>query len=91
MSRISAIAKSLTEAQRDLVLASGPDDITGTEGVGVELHGQQYQTARALQKRRIGHYTHGSSFTDMYWNNNHGLLVRDYLRMHQPKLESPNG
>lgn len=90
MSRISAIAKSLSEAQRELVIASGPDDVTGTEGVGVELHGQQYQAARALKRRGIGQYTHGSTFGDMYWNNNHGLLVRDYLRMHQPKLEAPH-
>jgi Ni/Co efflux regulator RcnB len=82
VSRISAIAKSLSTAQRELVLASDPDDIDGYEGCGVELHGQQYQTARALQKRGIGRYTHGSCYVDMYWNTNHGLLVRDYIRMH---------
>ena len=91
MSRISVIAKSLTQPQRDLVLASAPDDIDGVQGVGCELNGQEYQTARALERRGMGHYTHGSSVVDMYWNNNLGLLVRDYLRMHQPKLESSNG
>jgi hypothetical protein len=79
----------LSPAQRDLVLASEPDDVTGTEGVGVELHGQEYQTAKALQNRGIGHYTHGSVYIDMYWNNNTGLLVRDYIRMHLTPPPSP--
>lgn len=81
-SLIASVAKSLTPAQRAMVVASEPDDINGYEGVGVELHGQAYQTAKALEGRRLGRYTHGSFVMDMYWNTNHGLLVRDYIRTH---------
>ena len=74
------IAKGLTKAQRSLVLASGPDDITGEEGFGVEIRGPQYRAARALEAAGLGSFTHGSPFYDMYWNYPIGLAVRDVIK-----------
>lgn len=73
------IARGLTKAQREVVLASGPDDLTGDEGFGIELTGPMYRTAKSLHKLGIGDYTHGSPFSDMYWNNTLGLAVRAEL------------
>jgi hypothetical protein len=66
----------LSAAQRALVLASGPDDITGKEGHGVEIRGAQYRVARSLEAKGLGSYTHGDPFYDMYWNNAGGLKAR---------------
>lgn len=73
------IAAGLSEAQRKMVLASGPDDITGREGFGVEIRGSDYRVARVLRTLGIGGYTHGSPYFDMYWNNAEGLAVRAIL------------
>lgn len=70
------IARSLTEAQRKLVLASEPDDITGNEGCGVDIRGAQYRVAGSLCDKGLGGYTHGHSIADMYWNYSTGLAVR---------------
>lgn len=69
----------LTNAQRWLILASGPDDISGEEGVGVDLRGSMYRTAKKLHRMGLGDYTHGSPIADMYWNNASGLAVRAIL------------
>lgn len=79
MTDAERIAASLSEAQRRMVLASSPDDITGTEGVGVEIRGAQYNTARHLGSRSLGVFTHGSPFGDLYYNLPLGLAVRAYL------------
>lgn len=73
------IASKLTEAQRRLVLLSGPDDITGRDGLGVEIRSNTYRVARRLDVLGLGSYTHGSPTYDMYWNNSLGLAVRDRL------------
>jgi hypothetical protein len=78
---IAQIARGLTKAQRRLILASerggwGRDD-TAT---GVPLKGPQFQTARSLERLRLGDYSYGSCFEDLYFNNQTGLAVRDYLK-----------
>ena len=74
------IAASLTKAQRALVLASGPDDMTGEDGCGVEIRAAQYRTARSLHAMGLGSYTHGSPLYDMYWNFPLGQQVRDIIK-----------
>lgn len=78
---VAKAALSLSIPQREMIVASGPDDIDGSEGVGVELHGAEYRTAKSLEALGLGRYTHGSFYSDMYWNRPKGLLVRDYLLM----------
>jgi len=73
------IAAGLTPAQRRLVLASDPDDITDLQGCGVDIKGATYRTAAALKKAGLGSFTHGSSLWDMYWNLPLGLAVRKVL------------
>lgn len=73
------IAGKLTPAQQWLVQASGPDDITGKEGLGIDLRGSMYRVAKALHRMGLGDYTHGSPIADMYWNNASGLAVRAIL------------
>lgn len=77
--QIERIAASLTEAQRRLVMASGPDDITGEEGLGVEIKGAEYRVARKLFALGMGNYSHGSPYSDMYYNFPLGLALRSYL------------
>lgn len=79
MTDIAKIAAGLSEAQRRLVLASKPDDITGQEGCGIDISGSRYRTARSLQALGVGNYTHGAPIADMYWNNPFGLAVRAHL------------
>lgn len=79
MTDAAKIARGLTKAQRWLILASGPDDISGKSGVGVDLRGSMYSTAKKLHRMGLGDYTHGSPFSDMYWNNTLGLAVRAEL------------
>lgn len=79
MTDIQAIAEGLSEAQKRLVLASGPDDITGEEGCGVDIRAADYRAAESLRQKKLGAYTHGSPIADMYWNNNLGLAVRAFL------------
>lgn len=78
--QVAGIVKSLTKAQRALVLASEPDDINGESGVGVEIRGPQYRVARSLEALGLGSFTHGSPFYDMYWNFAPGLAVRSALK-----------
>ena len=78
MSNEAKIAASLSEAQKRLVITSGPDDITGKEGLGVDIRGAQYRTAKSLTALGLGDYTHGSPW-DMYWNRPLGLAVKVYL------------
>lgn len=66
----------LTPAQKRMVIASDPDDISGEEGCGVELTGSSYRVARALFLLGLGTYSHGSPFGDLYYNNSEGLAVR---------------
>lgn len=69
---------AFTEPQRAMLLASDPDDVTGEEGVGVELRsGRDYAVARALERRGLGHVQGpGGPFPGMYWNNRWGLEAR---------------
>ena len=79
---------NLTEAQRRMIIDSEPDDISGLEGVGIELRtGALYSTAKALERRKLGRLTGpGGSLPGMYWNNAMGLSVRTAV------MEgSPNG
>lgn len=77
---LDALAKGLSEKQKAMLLESGPDDITGEEGLGVEIHGSQYRIARALEAAGLGSHTHGDPYFDMYWNNALGLALRNHLR-----------
>jgi hypothetical protein len=72
-------AQLLSPAQRRMVLDSEPDDITGEEGCGVELRGPLYKTAKRLNELKLGTYTHGSPYGDLYCNNTAGLAVRDAI------------
>jgi len=74
------IAARLSPAQRWLVTASEPDDISGRDGIGVDLCGSMYRTAKTLQRMGLGDYTHGSFIADMYWNKPLGLSVRAILK-----------
>lgn len=68
---------ALTRAQRLMVIESEPDEVTGKEGVGVELRGNGHRVAAALVKRGLGHLEGvGGSLPGMYWNNAAGLAVR---------------
>lgn len=71
-----------TEAQKRMLCASDPDDVTGEEGCGVELTtGAHYATAKALEGRGYGHVTGpGGPFPGMYWNNSTGLLARSEIK-----------
>ncbi|QPI73890.1 hypothetical protein [Sphingobium sp. Cam5-1] len=69
---------NLTQAQRRLLMDSDPDDLTGTEGTGVELRtGADYAVAKSLERRKLGHRTGpGGALPGMYWSNAMGLAVR---------------
>lgn len=72
-----AVAKSLSPAQRTMLLEGEPDDVTGCEGLGVELRtAQQYSTAKALERRSLGQWRGGDELPGMYWSNANGLEVR---------------
>lgn len=76
------LARSLSEAQRKLVLASEPggwgrDDCA----TGVPISGTQYRTAKVLERLGIGTFSHGSPFGDLYFNTHAlGLAVRAELQ-----------
>jgi hypothetical protein len=74
----------LTPAQKRMVIASGPNDITGEEGHGVEIRGADYRVARALELYGLGSYSHGSPYGDLYFNNAEGLRVREMLEEASP-------
>lgn len=67
-----------TPKQREMLCASAPDEVTGEEGVGVELtSGAAYTVARSLERRGYGHVDGpGGSFPGMYWSNSTGLIAR---------------
>lgn len=75
---------NLTTAQRRMLIDSDPDDITGTEGTGIELHtGADYAVAKALERRKLGYRTGPGGFLPgMYWNNAMGLSVRAAIMEH---------
>lgn len=70
--------RDFTNAQREMILASDPDDLTGEEGCGVELfNGAHYATAKNLERRGYGHVQGpGGPLPGMYWNNSTGLIAR---------------
>ncbi|WDS38365.1 hypothetical protein W2_gp055 [Caulobacter phage W2] len=69
----------LTPTMGRMLLASSPDDVTGSEGIGVELRSPgDYAVAKALERRGFGRYTHGVSTGDLYWNTREGLDERRY-------------
>lgn len=72
---------TLSDAQKRMVLASGPDDRDGHEGCGVELtSGADYAIAKALEHKGLGHRQGpGGSLPGMYWNNENGLELRSAL------------
>ena len=67
-----------TPAQRDMLCASDPDDVTGAEGCGVELtSGAAYAVAKSLECRGYGHVQGpGGPLPGMYWNNSTGMIAR---------------
>lgn len=67
-----------TIKQREMLCASGPDDVTGEEGCGVELtSGANYAVAKSLERRGYGHVEGpGGPLLGMYWNNATGLIAR---------------
>lgn len=75
------IAKGLSEPQKALVVASERGGFNrDDEACGVEISGPQCRTARSLERLGIGEYTFGDCFSDLYFNNQMGLAVRDVLR-----------
>lgn len=70
--------EKLTPAQRRMLIASDPDDVTGEEGTGIELrNGAEYATAKALKSRGFGQVTGpGGTLPGMYWSNETGLAKR---------------
>lgn len=71
----------LPGSQRRMLLASGPDESNATGAQGVELRtGADYAVARALMRRRLGHYDGpGGSLHGMFWPNSEGLALREIL------------
>jgi hypothetical protein len=67
-----------TPRQRAMLIASGPDDLTGQEGAGVELRtGADYAVARALEWRELGRVEGpGGPLCGLYFNNAEGLSWR---------------
>jgi hypothetical protein len=64
----------LTKAQWALLKASEPDDVTGEEGVAVQLvGGADYAVARALVRQGLG--VIGEACGPSYWNNAAGLSL----------------
>jgi len=83
------MGKALSPAQRAMILMSAPDDITGKEGLGVELRtAQQYSTAKALMRRRLGLWHGGDALPGMYWSNGDGLCMRKELLERHTNLRS---
>jgi len=83
MTTPAEIARSLTDAQRRMVLESGPDDMTGEEGCGVDLFsGADYAVAKALERKGIGHREGpgGFRYAGLFWCNETGLQVRQILQ-----------
>lgn len=79
---IDRIVKGLSEAQRNMLLASAPDDMTGAEGCGVDLTtGADYAIAKALERKGLGgrEGPGGFRYAGMYWNRPLGLEVRARL------------
>jgi hypothetical protein len=78
---------NLTPRQQAMLIDSAPDDVTGTEGVGVELRtGADYAVAKALERRKLGHRQGPGGFLPgMYWNNAMGLAVRAALQPERTK------
>jgi hypothetical protein len=72
----------LSEGQQRFLLESEPDDVTGEEGVGIELRsGPDYAIAKSLERRGYGHVTGpGGALPGMYWNNAAGLDARAALQ-----------
>jgi hypothetical protein len=72
---------NLTPRQRAMLIESEPDDLTGREGIGIELRtGADYAVAKALEHRKLGHREGPGGFLPgMYWNNTMGLAVRAAL------------
>jgi hypothetical protein len=72
------MSDTVTDAQLTMLNASVPDDITGKEGVGVELRtGADYAIAKALKRRGWGEVTGpGGALPGMYWSNADGLRAR---------------
>ncbi len=81
MTDLDKLAKSLTKAQREMVLASEPGGWGCDDTVcGVPLNGPGFATARALERKGIGEHTFGSEFEDLYFNNQTGLALRNHLK-----------
>lgn len=72
---------NLTAPQRRMLMDSEPDDVTGAQGVGIELRsGADYAVAKALERRKLGHRQGpGGPLPGMYWNNATGLAVRSAI------------
>lgn len=79
---VNWVVKGLSERMRQMLLASGPDDVTGDAGVGVDLRtAADYSIAKALARRRLGYVDGpGSELCGMYWSNRRGLAIRNHLQ-----------
>lgn len=80
MPELEDVLRGLTKAMGAMLIESGPDDITGEEGLGVELFtAGQWSVARALERRELGHIIGASDLPGMYWSNAAGLNLRARL------------
>lgn len=77
----SSVRLPLSPRQKQMLIESKPDDITGEEGCGVELQsGADYAIAKNLVARGFGYRSGpGGSLPGMYWSNSDGLLIRSEL------------
>lgn len=80
----------LTPAQRAMLIASEPDDLTGEEGCGVELRtGADYAVAKALTRRELGVIEGpGGSYCGLYFNNAEGLFRREVELGEDPEADN---
>lgn len=71
---------TLTPRQRAMLHDSGPDDVTGREGAGVELFtGADWAVAKALERKGYGYCGGTMIGRGMYWNRAKGLEMRALL------------
>lgn len=77
----------LTRAQRQMLIDSEPDDITGAEGAGVELAtGAAFAVAKSLARRGLGYVEGpGGPLPGMYFNSAEGLKARATLQPQEGK------
>ena len=79
------IARGLSKAQKTMVIESEPGGFGRNDtACGVPLHGARFRVAASLENKGLGEYSFGSSFEDLYFNNQRGLAVRAILKEQAP-------